>query len=950
MKVRRFLPFLLLAAVILVAAAIFATSEKILADRFAELDAINVHNNISQVLNSLSYEISGLDQRAAALASIDRTDTFPGSIYSGAEGAGEGPPVSNQPGQGVDFAVFLDSSGNTLFSKSIDLNGQEWSAILHENSLYPQSPLLSPPEGGIAGVAILPEGPFILASRPVIYHSGEGNSPLGTVILGKRIDSDLTKRLAGNTGMPVTISGAGGPEIAPEITGALASSSQNPPFISLPAGRDVIAGYTLVKDIYGSPTVLIKASAPGLVQKNGRAVILYSVVSAAAAGAITGLLLLLFMERSVFSKLARVTEQIKETAEKGDFTRRLPVSGKGETARLTETINRLLEAFDRILHRLYWSEAKYRNLVERSPDLIYSINGRGEVVHVNRAGLKFLGYGSVDDVEGKHFSNFIHESDRDAVNKSLKKAVAKKLPSVREAHFRLVARNGEKIHVEANAALVYGQRENYTSIYGVIRDVTRRKQAEAELNIQKEYFQQLFENSPEGIAIIDNDGRFISVNRGFERLFLYPEKMLKGQRINDIIVPGDLAEEASALSEAVLKGEVVQVETIRKRRDGVDISVFILAYPIKLSDRQVGIYAIYNDITERKQAEEKLKYLSLHDPLTGLYNRAFFEQEMKILGGRRHHSTGIILCDVDGLKLINDTLGHDTGDSLLLSAAKIIKEAFRGSDTVARIGGDEFAILIPNSDINTIHRSCERIRDAIARYNALNPELPISISIGYATGNGDIKTMADLFKEADNNMYREKLHRSRNIRSSIVQTLTKAMEVRDFITEGHADRLRELVSNLGKALGLAERSISDLCLLAQFHDIGKVGIPDRIIFKPGPLTEEETVEMIRHSEIGHRIAQSTPDLAPIADWILKHHEWWNGNGYPLGLKGEQIPLECRILAIADAYDAMTSHRPYRETKSRDEALEELRKCSGSQFDPYIVSMFILALQLRDLKH
>ncbi|MHB8158230.1 MAG: bifunctional diguanylate cyclase/phosphohydrolase, partial [Desulfocucumaceae bacterium] len=352
---------------------------------------------------------------------------------------------------------------------------------------------------------------------------------------------------------------------------------------------------------------------------------------------------------------------------------------------------------------------------------------------------------------------------------------------------------------------------------------------------------------------------------------------------------------------------------------------------------------------ERKKAEERLKYLSLHDSLTGVYNRAYFEQEMKRLQEGRFDCSGIILCDLDGLKFVNDTLGHDTGDILLINTAHIIKEAFRGSDMVARIGGDEYAVLLPDTDKVTIEGACHRIKKAIVRYNKAHPELPLSLSVGYAIGSKGNKSMAELFKEADNNMYREKLLRNQSNRSSIVQTLIKAMEARDFITEGHADRLQSVVARMGKALGLSDRKINDLRLLAQFHDIGKVGIPDRILFKEGPLNEEETKEMLRHSEIGHRIAQSSPDLSPVADWILKHHEWWNGKGYPLGLKGEAIPLECRILSIADAYDAMTNDRPYRKALSHESAVSELKRCSGKQFDSELVSIFMLTLEIESLK-
>jgi HD-GYP domain-containing protein (c-di-GMP phosphodiesterase class II) len=195
-------------------------------------------------------------------------------------------------------------------------------------------------------------------------------------------------------------------------------------------------------------------------------------------------------------------------------------------------------------------------------------------------------------------------------------------------------------------------------------------------------------------------------------------------------------------------------------------------------------------------------------------------------------------------------------------------------------------------------------------------------------------------------MYREKLHQSKSTRSAIVQALVKAMEARDFNTEGHAERLLVLVSELGKALGLPKQRLDDLRLFAKFHDIGKVGTPDSILFKPGPLTMSELIEMRRHCEIGHRIAQSAPDLALIADWILKHHEWWSGEGYPLGLKGEEIPLECRMLSLADAYDAMTSDRPYRKALSQKAAVNEIKRCAGTQFDPKLARKFIKILNLR----
>lgn len=456
-------------------------------------------------------------------------------------------------------------------------------------------------------------------------------------------------------------------------------------------------------------------------------------------------------------------------------------------------------------------------------------------------------------------------------------------------------------------------------------------------------FRSLLENVKLITGIMDKDGRIIFINNFALLSTGYKKEEVIGHNYFEIFVPD--------------KVRIVAIDWFRKSLDQKEIIIHDFD-PIQTKNGEIrfvnwnhtllfdsvgnvsGIAVIGVDITESLRFQERLKHMSFHDSLTGLYNRTYFEEELNFLEEDSYVPVGMIVCDVDGLKLVNDTLGHSTGDKLLWLTASIIKKCFREQDKVCRIGGDEFAIILPKSELSSVEQACHRIRKAVEKYNLENEEFPLSLSVGYAVSGKSDENVRSVFKEADNNMYQEKLHRSKSSRSAIVQALMKTLEARDFITEGHADRLQGIVVSLGIFLGLSERNLADLRLLAQFHDIGKVGIPDRILFKTGRLNDEEFKEMMRHSEIGHRIAQSAPDLQPIADYILRHHEWWNGGGYPLGLKEEDIPLECRILAIADAYDAMTSDRPYRKAMSQKQAFSELKKNSGKQFDPKLVPIFI----------
>lgn len=467
----------------------------------------------------------------------------------------------------------------------------------------------------------------------------------------------------------------------------------------------------------------------------------------------------------------------------------------------------------------------------------------------------------------------------------------------------------------------------------------QRDATEAEIRRQQVYFSQLFENSPESIAILDSVGRVVAVNKQFTGLFQYSITEIAGLWIDHLVVPDYLRTEGIHVGERVAAKEIVQEETVRKRRDGSLIDVQIIAYPIIVDNHIVGTYAVYRDISERKAAERQLEYLTYHDALTGVYNRGYFDRRIEYISKNAPGAYGVIVFDVDGLKLVNDSFGHAAGDKLLQTAVNLIRAVAPSEAIIARMGGDEFSLLLPHASEEGLQKIITLLQNNINEFNLAHPEFSVSLSMGYALSELGIN-ITEALHEADSRMYKEKLHRSQSTRSAIVKTLMRALHARDYITEGHADRIQGMIEQLAQKLGIPNFKIQDLRLFAQFHDLGKVGIPDSILFKPGPLTIKELDVMRRHSEIGYRIAISSPELNHIADWILKHHEWWNGQGYPIGLSGLEIPLECRILAICDAFDAMVSERPYRKAMPVLAALAEIEQCGGTMFDPEIAKIFV----------
>lgn len=452
---------------------------------------------------------------------------------------------------------------------------------------------------------------------------------------------------------------------------------------------------------------------------------------------------------------------------------------------------------------------------------------------------------------------------------------------------------------------------------------------------------RITDNMNDLISQIDEEGKLVYVSPSHLTVTGWKPEELLGKYAYEFHHPDDLENTIGAIREGFTSYQPVRCEFRFRTKEGA--YKWLEGMGKVISDdngiNKIGLISA-RDIGARKKAELEMQYMADHDTLTALYNRSYFEQRLSWLDEEGIVPVIVLVCDLDGLKLVNDTLGHRAGDQLLISTARFLYSNSPKEATVARIGGDEFALLLPGYNHGQLGFLLDSLRMAIKEYNDGAADMPISVSMGYAVREDSRETLLDVLKKAEELMYREKLMHSRSNRSAIVEVVMRALEARDYITEGHTDRLQRIVTKLAETIGMHEHQINDLCLFARFHDIGKVGVPDYILLKTGRLTPVEYAEMKKHCEIGYRIAQSSPDLVHIADWILKHHEWWDGSGYPLGLKGGEIPLECRLLAIADAFDAMGNDRPYRAAKEIGEIKAELRRCAGVQFDPILVEYFL----------
>lgn len=589
---------------------------------------------------------------------------------------------------------------------------------------------------------------------------------------------------------------------------------------------------------------------------------------------------------------------------------------------------------------------------EKLEDIIDSTNAgtwewdiETETIIFNRKWAEILGYKleEISPVSVAKWETFIHPDDLKEMDLMLDRVFNKELEFY-SMEVRIKHRDGHWVWVlDRGKVMKWSQSGSPILMFGTHIDISETVKMREHLHVEKELFRTTLMSVGDGVIATDSYGRVVIMNQVAEYLTGWALSEVIGKPFARVfIVKNEHTGEPSddIASEVLQTGETTEVhDLVLTSRNGREIPIEKTASPIKDSNNEItGVVVVFRDFTEKKEKQKEVEYLSFHDHLTGLYNRRYMDDALDRMDTERNLPFAIMVLDVNGLKLTNDAFGHEIGDKLLKAVAEIIHASCRADDVICRTGGDEFAILLPNTNQET----AEEIRKRILVHAAEKTldSVIVSIAVGYDVKEEMDKSIRDVLKHADNHMYQDKMQYGKTMRNQTIETVLRNVNQKYDKEKIHTERVSQYAEKIAIALGRSETDIEQAKIAGVLHDIGKIMVPAEILNKSDPLTEEEWEEIRKHPVTSYHILKAVDEYASFASAVLYHHERVDGKGYPKGLKGPEIPMLSKILSIADAYEAMTSDRTYRNKMTKEEAIEELRKCSGSQFDPDITEVFI----------
>jgi len=454
-----------------------------------------------------------------------------------------------------------------------------------------------------------------------------------------------------------------------------------------------------------------------------------------------------------------------------------------------------------------------------------------------------------------------------------------------------------------------------------------------------ERLEAMFNNHDAVMVLLEaTTGKIIDVNPAALKFYGYTrEEMLQkyGYEVN-----AESKEVSEQITLSVLQNKRKRFTTQHKLKSGEIRYVDLFSCPIPYGG-ETRLFTILFDITEQVKARRQIEYLAYHDHLTGVYNRRYFEETFrKLAENGEHYPLGVIMGDINGLKLFNDAYGHLKGDEAIVSLVNDLQAKLEPDQYLARIGGDEFAIIVPATNEAELKKLVKQLEMLFHQDDQSEELRSLSISFGYSIQHHKEQDLDWLLKESEMFMYNRKYYSSRSFRSSAINAIMETLFTKCEREKLHAERVSQYSEAIAVSLGLDRVMIDKIRVAGMLHDIGKIGVDESILNKPEKLTADEWEIMKLHSAKGAKILSNTIEFHQISEWVLAHHEQIDGKGYPNQLHGHEIPLASRIIAVADAYAAMTSTRPYREAMTRDKAVHELKRGAGTQWDASLVEVLL----------
>lgn len=473
-------------------------------------------------------------------------------------------------------------------------------------------------------------------------------------------------------------------------------------------------------------------------------------------------------------------------------------------------------------------------------------------------------------------------------------------------------------------------------------------EASFQLEASKDDLQLILDTAAEAIYGIDLNGNCTFCNKSCIKLLGYlDQEELLGKnmhwQIHHSLRDGTLFPiDDCSIFKAFLKGEGSHVEDeVFWRADGTSFDVEYYSYPKIKNGEITGAVITFMDISERKQKEVEIQYLNCYDTLTGLHNRRCFEENLTKIDNPDNLPLSVIFADINGLKMTNDIFGHTAGDELMKKSSEILQQVCRQNDLVARVGGDEFIILLPNTTRENAEKILARIKSEFAEVRV--EAIKCSIALGLDTKRSPDQLLDEIMATAENSMYKDKTMNRKSINKDIIDTIIETLHTKNPAEKQHSITVSDLCSDVGASLHLPETEISKLKRAAYLHDIGKIVLDDGLLTKD-TLSNEEMEKMQQHSAVGYRILSLFDDTLDLAEYVYAHHERWDGTGYPQGLKGEQIPLLSRIITVVETYDRVLNRGELSFKDRKLAAFNVIKNGSGTQFDPHIAELFIQIIE------